>query len=111
MQLHALGIKADSAANGMEALQRVHEAEYDLILMDVQMPIMGGLEATQAIRSFEETAGRKPTSIVALSGGGSTREKCLKAGMNAYYEKPMLLEGIRNLVADSAPSLLAESDG
>jgi CheY-like chemotaxis protein len=111
MQLHALGIKADSAANGMEALQRVHEAEYDLILMDVQMPIMGGLEATQAIRSFEETAGRKPTSIVAVSGGGSTREKCLKAGMNAYYEKPMLLEGIRNLVADSAPSLLAESDG
>lgn len=111
MQLHALGIKADSAANGVEAVRRVHDAEYDLILMDVQMPIMGGLEATAAIRSFEESEDRKPVAIVAVTGGGSTKEKCFKAGMNGYYEKPMLLEGLRNLVENSAPALLEKKEG
>lgn len=107
LQLHALGIKADSAANGMEALRRVHDAEYALILMDVQMPVMNGLEATAAIRSFEESEQRRPVPIVAVTGGGSTKEKCLKAGMNAYYDKPMLLENLRELIAESAPKLLS----
>lgn len=109
MQLHALGIKADSAANGMEALRRVYDAEYDLILMDVQMPIMNGLEATAAIRSFEQTHGRSPTPIVAVTGGGSNKEQCLKFGMNDYYEKPLMLEGMRSLVECSAPALLKQN--
>lgn len=106
MQLHSLGIKADSAANGMEALRRIYDSEYDLILMDVQMPIMNGLEATAAIRSFEQTHGRRPTPIVAVTGGGSNREQCLKFGMTDYFEKPLMLEGIRSLIEQTAPALL-----
>lgn len=106
LQLHALGIKADSAANGMEALRRVHDSEYELILMDVQMPVMGGLEATAAIRSYEENEDREPVPIVAVTGGGSTKEKCLRAGMNGYYEKPMLLDGLKALIQEAAPNLL-----
>lgn len=107
LQLHALGIKADSAANGMEALRRVHDSQYELILMDVQMPVMGGLEATAAIRSFEQNEDRAPVPIVAVTGGGSTKEKCLRAGMNAYYEKPMLLDGLKALIQENAPNLLS----
>lgn len=107
LQLHALGIKADSAANGMEALRRVHDSEYELILMDVQMPIMNGLEATAAIRNFEDSEDRRPVPIVAVTGGGSTKEKCLRAGMNGYYEKPLLLDSLRLLLEEAAPSLLS----
>lgn len=106
LQLHVLGIKADSAANGMEALRRVHEAEYDLILMDVQMPVMDGLEATAAIRNYEQNEDRSPVPIVAVTGGGSTKEKCLRAGMNGYFEKPMLLDNLKILIAEVAPALL-----
>lgn len=106
LQLHALGIKADSAANGMESLRRIHDAEYKLILMDVQMPIMNGLEATAAIRSFEDSEERRPVPIVAVTGGGSTKEKCLQAGMNGYYQKPMLLDELRTLIQEHAPELL-----
>lgn len=107
LQLHVLGIKADSAANGMEALRRVHDSQYDLILMDVQMPVMGGLEATAAIRNFEQNEDRAPVPIVAVTGGGSTKEKCLQAGMNAYYKKPMLLDELKTLIRESAPNLLS----
>jgi len=106
LQLHALGIKADSAANGLEAIRRVHESEYALILMDVQMPMMNGLEATAAIRSFEDSEERQHAPIVAVTGGGSTKEKCLRVGMNNYYEKPLLLEQLKILVQENAPGLL-----
>lgn len=108
LQLHSLGIKADSAANGMEALRRVHEADYCLILMDVQMPIMNGLEATAAIRNFEYGCGRRPVPIAAVTGGGSTKEQCLRAGMSDYVEKPMTLEVLRTLICRLAPGLLPE---
>ncbi len=108
LQLHALGIKADSAANGMEAVRRVHNNQYELILMDIQMPEMNGLEATAAIRSYENDEGRKPTPIVAVTGGGSTKEQCLQIGMNAYYEKPMLLDGMKQILQEQAPNLLLD---
>ncbi|HIA51717.1 MAG TPA: response regulator [Candidatus Melainabacteria bacterium] len=106
LQLERLGLKADSAADGIEAVQRVHESEYVLILMDVQMPKMNGLEATAAIRNFEETERRRPACIVAVTGGGSTKEKCLEIGMNGYVEKPVLLEGLQELIENYAPGLL-----
>ncbi|HEX5431482.1 MAG TPA: two-component regulator propeller domain-containing protein [Bryobacteraceae bacterium] len=78
------------AATGREALERLKREEFDVILMDLQMPDMGGLETTQAIRAREGRAGRH-TPIVALTAHTmeGDRERCLAAGMDAYITKPI----------------------
>ncbi|MCC7531959.1 MAG: response regulator [Candidatus Melainabacteria bacterium] len=106
LQLNALGIKADSAANGAEALSRIHSSHYGLIMMDVQMPEMNGLEATAAIRSYERTEQKEPAVIVAVTAGGASSKQCIEAGMNDYFEKPLDLEGIKALLKKWAPNLL-----
>lgn len=87
-QLERFGVKADSAANGIEALRRVHAYQYGLILMDCQMPEMDGIEATGAIRAYEKSRGLEPVPIIAISGSGE-EERALAAGMNAYFQKPV----------------------
>jgi CheY-like chemotaxis protein len=106
LQLHALGINADSAANGEEAIRRVHDSHYDLIMMDIEMPLMTGLEATAAIRSHEQTEQKAPAVIVAVTGGGASPKQCLEAGMNDYFEKPLDKEGLIALLKKWAPHLL-----
>ncbi|MBF0495230.1 MAG: response regulator [Deltaproteobacteria bacterium] len=78
------------AKNGQEALEALKSATFDLVLMDVQMPIMDGLEATRAIRARELEAGGH-TPIVSMTACAMTgdREKCLDAGMDAYVSKPV----------------------
>jgi CheY-like chemotaxis protein len=87
-QLERFGVKADSAANGIEALRRVHNYQYLLILMDCQMPEMDGIEATSAIRAYEKSKGLPAVPIIALSGSDE-EERALSAGMNAYFYKPV----------------------
>jgi len=94
-------IKIDSAENGLEALEMFKKTpgEYDLILMDVQMPVMDGYEATALIREFEETLdnkeSRKPQNkripIVAMTANVFREdiEKCMKVGMNDHIRKPL----------------------
>jgi CheY-like chemotaxis protein len=74
--------------NGQEALDQVKEQRYDLILMDMQMPVMNGFEATQKIRLLEEY---KNTPIIALTAFAmkGDREKCLEAGATDYIPKPI----------------------
>ena len=74
--------------NGQEALDQAKEQHYDLILMDMQMPVMNGFEATQKIRQLEEY---KNTPIIALTAFAmkGDKEKCLNAGMNDYITKPV----------------------
>lgn len=110
LQLAKLGIRADSAANGMEAVRRVHNWRYKLILMDIQMPDMNGLEATCAIRSYERSEDLEPSIIVAVTGGGANKKQCLAAGMNGYVEKPLPAEALKDLVREWAPALLQQSD-
>ncbi|MBK5964771.1 histidine kinase [Thiocystis minor] len=87
-QLRALGFEVDLAGNGAEAVELARRNAYALILMDVQMPIMNGLDATRAIRRLP---GRAATPILAMTAGAfeEDREDCRKAGMNDYLAKPV----------------------
>ena len=79
------------ANNGKEALDAVKKRRYDVILMDVQMPVMGGFEATGAIREFEREEGLVRTPIIALTAHAmmGDREKCIQAQMDEYLTKPL----------------------
>ena len=87
--LRLLGYEADLATNGSEALERLRASPYDLVLMDVMMPGMDGLDATRRLRS-ELPAARQPR-VVALTARAlrSDREACLQAGMDDYLSKPV----------------------
>ncbi|HXB02478.1 MAG TPA: PAS domain S-box protein [Opitutaceae bacterium] len=90
--LARLGYRADVAANGVEALSAVHRQHYDVVLMDVQMPEMDGLEATK--RMVKEFPSRKDRPwIIALTANAmqGDRELCLHSGMDDYISKPLRL--------------------
>jgi len=95
-----LGVSIDIASNGKEALNKYTENRYDLILMDMQMPEMDGLEAAIQIRAYEQESDLPHrVVIVALTGSEPNEKKdlCIEAGMNDYMEKPIqenLLRGI-----------------
>ena len=86
--LHGVGLQVDAAKNGQEAVDKVRTCAYDLILMDVQMPIMNGLDATRAIRQM---SGRSQTPIVAMTANAFDEDRtvCLDAGMNDFLTKPV----------------------
>lgn len=90
--LQKIGYKTDIAVNGLEAIEALKNNDYDLILMDVQMPELGGMEATLRIRN--EFPPHKQPYIVALTAGvnGKVKEKSLQSGMNSYLAKPLKME-------------------
>ncbi|UNI19372.1 Histidine kinase [Purpureocillium takamizusanense] len=79
------------AGNGLEAVEAVKEKKFDVILMDIQMPIMGGFEATATIREYEQRTGAKKTPIIALTAHAmiGDREKCMQGQMDEYLSKPL----------------------
>jgi len=89
------GWTTTTAVNGQEALQRAHDVAYDLILMDVMMPLMDGYDATRGIRNDKEGKNLE-TPIIALTANAmkGDREKCLEAGMNDYISKPLHPEDV-----------------
>jgi len=94
LMLKKLGYKADNVANGREALAALESKSYDLILMDVQMPEMDGLQATREIRKRWPVGGPKIVALTAHAIAGD-REKCLEAGMDDYLCKPINLEDLK----------------
>jgi len=97
------------ANNGNEALQALQSGEFDLVLMDLQMPVMGGFEATQAIRSAEVETG-KHIPIIALTAHAmrADRDACLAAGMDGYLPKPIRAAELRSLLEQFLPDGDAE---
>jgi CheY-like chemotaxis protein len=89
--LTKLNLKADVAVNGIEAIEKLNSATYDLILMDCQMPEMDGYETTKAIREGKAGEEHKNITIVAMTANAmkGDKEKCLDAGMNDYLTKPI----------------------
>jgi PAS domain S-box-containing protein len=88
--LEKRGHHVQVAGDGREALEKLGTADFDLVLMDVQMPVMGGFEATAAVRETEKSTG-KHIPIVALTAHAvpGDRERCLAAGMDGYVAKPI----------------------
>ena len=84
-----IGCRVDIAANGLESLEMIGEADYDLILMDCQMPEMDGYEASKAIRAQEEEGKRIVIIAMTANAMEGDREKCIRAGMDDYLTKPV----------------------
>jgi CheY-like chemotaxis protein len=86
--LESVGLVVDVAENGAEAVDRVRAESYDLIFMDLQMPVMGGIEATRKIREMPQGRG---TPILAMTANAfpEDRRECLNAGMNDHVAKPV----------------------
>jgi PAS domain S-box-containing protein len=98
--LEKLGHRVTVASNGREALAAVQARKFDLIAMDVQMPEMDGLEATNAIRAWEKTTGSH-TPIVAMTAHAMKRdrERCMAAGMDGYISKPIRVRELEEVLA------------
>jgi CheY-like chemotaxis protein len=107
--LERLGYRADVVGNGLEVLQALRRQPYDVILMDVQMPEMDGLEATRRIR--REWPGDKGPYIVALTANAmqGDREICMAAGMDDYLSKPIRVEELVNAL-HSTPQAAEPAD-
>jgi PAS domain S-box-containing protein len=94
--LERLGVRADAAADGRQALAAIEERAYDLVLMDCLMPEMDGYEATEVLRLHEKGTGRRlPIVAMTASAMEGDRERCLAAGMDDYIAKPVRPETLR----------------
>ena len=89
--LGRLGLTADAAINGAEALQAMTATKYDLVLMDMRMPVMDGIEATRQVRNPQSSVLDHFVPIIAMTANAmeSDRESCLAAGMNDFVSKPV----------------------
>ncbi|MDP2879436.1 MAG: ATP-binding protein, partial [Sulfuricella sp.] len=101
--LNLWGIAVDEAVDGVAAVEACGRQHYDLILMDVHMPAMDGIEATRRIRMLQK--GGKATPVVALTANALSgdRERYLAAGMDDYLEKPLIEEALRKTIEKWVP--------
>jgi CheY-like chemotaxis protein len=111
--LNKLGIKVSIVNNGQEALEHRMENEYDMIFMDIQMPVMGGMEATGKIISYERHNHKEHIPIVALTANALSgdREKYIGAGMDNYLSKPIELDALNKLLQEYFHDKIIQSNG
>ncbi len=107
--LRKLGLRADAVGDGAEAVELLKTLSYDLVLMDMQMPEMDGLEATRIIRDPESSVLSHCVPVIAMTANAmrGDRERCLDAGMNAYVAKPISPQSL----AEALNAWLPEENG
>jgi CheY-like chemotaxis protein/HPt (histidine-containing phosphotransfer) domain-containing protein len=100
-----MGYHVDVAGDGVEAIEATKRKSYDIIFMDVQMPEMDGLEATQQIRLVEKEESRPTSIIIAMTASAmlGDRERCLAAGMDDYLAKPVRPEAVQSALERWGP--------
>jgi len=98
--LGKLGLTADIVANGREAFDAVSRGQYDIVLMDCEMPVVDGFEATRQIRAWEKSQGKKPIPVIALTAHilREHRERSLASGMNAHVPKPIEIGALSEVI-------------
>jgi len=106
--LRRLGYHTDTASNGIQALESLKKKDYNVILMDVRMPEMGGFETTQVIRRMII----EQPYIIAMTANAmpSDREDCLNIGMNDYVAKPMKMAEIIKTLKNAAAYITEKSE-
>lgn len=94
--LERMGYRVDTAGNGFEAIQKVEQGDYAVVLMDCHMPGMDGYTAATAIRDFEARTGRQRMPIIAVTAAvtGDEQGRCRAAGMDDYLSKPFSMQGL-----------------
>ena len=104
-QLHNLGCRADSVENGLEALAALDADTYDVVLLDMHMPVMDGCQAAVTIRQHEAQLGKRRQTLIALtaSAAGGDREKCLSSGMDDFLGKPVRQDELAKTLARWMP--------
>jgi signal transduction histidine kinase/CheY-like chemotaxis protein len=107
--LNKMGIEVTIVENGQEAVDYRMENEYDLIFMDIQMPVMGGVEATAKILSYERMYHKKHIPIIALTANALSSDKIqyTSAGMSGYLSKPIDLDDLQSLLIEYCEDKLA----
>jgi len=98
--LEKQGHRVTQATDGQEALSAARKGGFDLVLMDIQMPVMDGFEATNEIRAFELSQGLQPMPIVAMTAYAlqGDKDRCLAAGMDEYITKPIREDDLRAVI-------------
>lgn len=106
--LNLMGYQVDAVENGREVLEILEEKDYDIILMDVQMPEMDGIEATEKL--IETSSIDKQPKVIALTANAmpGDRERCLKAGMVDYMAKPIKLNELQKMIKKWGAVILAD---
>lgn len=110
--LRILGHTVEVAENGQVALDSLEQGQFDLVLMDCQMPVLDGFNATKAIRKAESLCGDgERQAIVALTANAlqGDKEKCLEAGMDAYLSKPVSVARLKNVLRQWLPDSTDQS--
>jgi len=107
--IESFGAYVDVASNGLEVLDRVKSADYDIIFMDCQMPLMDGFEATRSVRERENRLEAPKAVIVALTANAADedRHRCLAAGMDDYLGKPFRMQDLFNMIEKWRPGTSA----
>lgn len=103
----------DTAENGLVAFQAFQNKRnlYDIVLMDISMPVMNGMESARAIRKLEGERGQKPAKIIALTGlaSANARQEAFSSGINLFLAKPVSFNELRQILNDWSPDMEAHT--
>ncbi|HET9820673.1 MAG TPA: response regulator [Burkholderiaceae bacterium] len=102
--LERMGHRADMVRDGVDAVRRVQAVTYDLVLMDVHMPVMNGLDATRAIRAIGGQAGSVPVVAMTAAVLNDDRAACVEAGMNGFVGKPVERAQLQQAIDEVLPA-------